>query len=214
LITALFVGAASIGLAETNGLSRMPEAGLPTDAAFQATLLPPVPAGTERENRIVEETLAEFSASQRDEIQALLEQHFPDEMRTFRQMLYDSKANPRAYLVRLTGEAARLLRIRVQDPRLYRDLLQQKRLQREATAQARLVVRSQGLNRSERKEKLNEVLAAEFDIRQRLMAREVASLEAELANLKALLQKRKANRDGIIERRSDELTGEGENLEW
>ena len=214
LVAALSVGAVALGHAETNNVPPVMAAGLPADAVLQASLLPPVPAGTDRERRMIEETLAEFSSSQRDEMQALLEQHFPDEMRAFRQMLYDPKASPRTYLVRLTGEVSRLLRIRVQDPRLYRDLLQQKKLQREAASQARLVVRSQGQSRADSKGRLNEILTLEFDIRQRLMTREVASLEAELANLKALLRRRQANREGIIERRADEMTGEGQNLEW
>lgn len=211
---ALLVGALSIGRAETNGLAGADGEGLPADAALQAQLFPPIPAGTEREIGMLAEALAELTPSQRDEVGALLEEYFVEEMRTFRHMLYDTQANPRAYLVRLTGEASRLVRIRAQDPKLYRDLLRQKELQRQAAALARLVMRSQGQSRATRREELERILSAEFDIRQRLMTREVAGLEAELTNLKTLLERRKTRRDEIIRHRADGLTGEGRDLDW
>jgi len=206
-------GTVAGGRAQTNvAVPSEADAGSPA-VAFEAQLLPPVPAGTPREKDLLNQALAELSSSRRDEVQALLEQHFPREMRMFRQMLYDPQANPRAYLARLTGEASRLLRIREQDPALFRDIVRQKKLQREAALQARLVARSRGEGRQTQKEKLQQILSAEFDVRQRLMARELAGLETELANLKALIVRRQQKRGEIIERRINELTGEGD-TQW
>ena len=65
------------------------------------------------------------------------------------------------------------------------------------------------------KKQLREKLSQTFDLRMKERERELSQLEAEVAEIKALLLKRSKNRDRIIDRRLQELTaGDDEDLEW
>ncbi|MBI4564787.1 MAG: hypothetical protein HY716_08875 [Planctomycetes bacterium] len=71
-----------------------------------------------------------------------------------------------------------------------------------------------GDEREQIRAKLQKVVSQLFDVRERERAQEVESLRRRLDDLTRLLEKRKANRDRIIERRLRHLQGEPDELEW
>lgn len=61
---------------------------------------------------------------------------------------------------------------------------------------------------------LKEVLTKLFDLRQQERERSLQQLEREVKEVRAALEKRKAKRDEMIQRRFDQLTGKTELMEW
>ena len=75
------------------------------------------------------------------------------------------------------------------------------------------VAKSDG-ERDKLKDKLGEVLAKQFDQRQKRHEREIASLEAQVKKLKDLVEKRQENRREIIARRLEQILRESQGLGW
>ena len=72
-------------------------------------------------------------------------------------------------------------------------------------------------NASEKKQlkpQINEVLNQLFDVRTKNRSREVKKLQEQVAKLNKMLEKRKANKKLIVERKLQEVTGESDGLEW
>lgn len=63
-------------------------------------------------------------------------------------------------------------------------------------------------------EKLEQVLAAHFDVRQKIRERELAGLEAQIERLREELEKRADERDELIEKRKEELTEKDAKPGW
>ncbi|MFA6562068.1 MAG: hypothetical protein WCV00_09210 [Verrucomicrobiia bacterium] len=61
---------------------------------------------------------------------------------------------------------------------------------------------------------LKETLSKLFDLRQQEREKSLQQLEREVKELRESLEKRKAKRDEMIQRRFDQLTGRAEMLEW
>ena len=68
--------------------------------------------------------------------------------------------------------------------------------------------------RSDLTAKLKESVTSLFDLREQARAREVEMIRKRLEELTQLLEKRKANRDAIIEKRVKQLSGEADELDW
>jgi len=64
------------------------------------------------------------------------------------------------------------------------------------------------------KKKLREKLVAIFETQQKRRTAEIASIEERLAKLKDVSKKREANKDPIVNRRLDQLTGGTDELGW
>lgn len=62
--------------------------------------------------------------------------------------------------------------------------------------------------------KLKEAVSKLFDLREQMRAREVEMIQRRLAELTKMLDKRKAGRDQIIEKRIRQLSGEADELDW
>jgi len=62
--------------------------------------------------------------------------------------------------------------------------------------------------------KLKETVVQLFDLRERIRAREVEMIKRRLEELTQMLEKRKSNRDAIIEKRVKQLSGESDDLDW
>lgn len=69
-------------------------------------------------------------------------------------------------------------------------------------------------DRAELQSKLKESVTKLFDLREQARVKEVESLKKRLEELTLMLEKRKANRDQIIERRIRQLSGELDELDW
>ena len=61
---------------------------------------------------------------------------------------------------------------------------------------------------------LKEILSKLFDLRQQEREKSLQQLEREVKEVREALEKRKAKRDEMIQRRFDQLTGRAEMLEW
>ncbi len=61
---------------------------------------------------------------------------------------------------------------------------------------------------------LGEAVMKLFDLREQLRAKEVDMLKKRLEELTQLLEKRKSNRDAIIQKRVKQLSGESDDLDW
>ena len=61
---------------------------------------------------------------------------------------------------------------------------------------------------------LKEILSKLFDLRQQEREKSLQQLDREMKELREALEKRKAKRDEMIQRRFDQLTGRAEMLEW
>jgi hypothetical protein len=64
------------------------------------------------------------------------------------------------------------------------------------------------------KAQLAELVARQFNLQQRIREDEVAQIEARVKKLRALIEKRKAAQQSIIENRLDQLLREAEGLGW
>jgi hypothetical protein len=80
-------------------------------------------------------------------------------------------------------------------------------LEQTARALAREARNLEGDRRTGKEEELREALSRQFDLREAQRARHVQALEERLEQLRMLLEVRQANRDAIIERRLNEMTG-------
>jgi len=69
-------------------------------------------------------------------------------------------------------------------------------------------------DRAEVQGKLKESVTKLFDLREQARAKEIDNLKKRLEELTRMIEKRKANRDQIIERRIRQLSGELDELDW
>src|SRR5262249_26517023 len=68
--------------------------------------------------------------------------------------------------------------------------------------------------RSEIRTKLGEVLTKQFDARQKRHHQEIDALEAKVAKLKELVNKRQVSREEIVARRLDQVVRDSQGLGW
>jgi len=68
--------------------------------------------------------------------------------------------------------------------------------------------------RADFKKKLREKLAAIFEMQQKRRTAEIAGIEERLAKLKDVSKKRETNKDPIVDRRLEQLTGGVDELGW
>jgi hypothetical protein len=76
------------------------------------------------------------------------------------------------------------------------------------------LAKAKGEDREKVKTKLAEALEKQFDLRQKRHQAEIAALEAQVNQLKELVQKRQENRREIISKRLDQLVRDAEGLGW
>jgi hypothetical protein len=87
-------------------------------------------------------------------------------------------------------------------------------LARESETLARQFGKADADTKEKLKAKLGDVLAKQFDARQKRHEAEIAALEAQVKQLKDLVQKRQENRREIISRRFEQLVRDAEGLGW
>jgi hypothetical protein len=68
--------------------------------------------------------------------------------------------------------------------------------------------------RAKQQEELADVLGQLFDLREKKREMEAQQIEAELKHVRTILEQRLKNREAIIQKRLDELTGSAEALDW
>jgi hypothetical protein len=70
------------------------------------------------------------------------------------------------------------------------------------------------LQRSEIRTKLGDILSKQFDARQKRHRQEIEALEAKVAKLKDLVNKRQASREEIVTRRLEQVLRDSQGLGW
>jgi hypothetical protein len=73
---------------------------------------------------------------------------------------------------------------------------------------------STDLQRSELRTKLGDILSKQFDARQKRHRQEIEALEAKVAKLKELVNKRQASREEIVTRRLEQVLRDSQGLGW
>jgi hypothetical protein len=87
-------------------------------------------------------------------------------------------------------------------------------LTRQSEELVRAYAKAQAEDKDKIKAKLNDVLAKQFDVRQKRHESEITALESQIRKLRELVQKRQENRREIITRRFGQLVHDAEGLGW
>lgn len=103
--------------------------------------------------------------------------------------------------------------IKTHDPETAEALLKSRQLEERCDALAEKIRDAKGKPREEMTAELRGLLSKTFDLRLREPEFELKRLEQEVAEVKALIEKRKANKERIVEHRLNELIG-AEDIEW
>lgn len=101
------------------------------------------------------------------------------------------------------------------NPEEYERMMKMHKLERESMELAEKMRKAEsGTDKGAIKDKLKTVLGELFDLREANRTHEVEMLEKRLKELKETMEKRKQNRDQIIERRLGELMGKEDSMNW
>jgi len=118
-------------------------------------------------------------------------------------------------LEELIEQAADMLELKEEEPERYREMTELRRYYSVSAELAEAIRKTNDQGESEKlTARLRKSLEAYFDLKQKLMLREIREIGYELEELKRIYQKRKEKRNRMIERRLRELVEEEEDLEW
>jgi hypothetical protein len=115
----------------------------------------------------------------------------------------------------LVAQATELMELRQTQPDRYQEIMAARQLEQQAHELSKKYRQAEaGGDREQIEKDLLEVLQKAFSARLTQRRRRVEALQKELEQQQADLKKREASRARIIQRRFEELTGEGDKLEW
>ena len=177
----------------------------------------PIPQMTrevQREREIMGEVFARFPDAEPERMMQFMRETFVREMREFRDLSLDHRDEAVDLLTNLVRQSLELMEIKRRHPALYEQHLKQRRLEREADDIAQAAKRASGEERDKLVASLRQKLEDAFEVKQGLMKSDVEQMETELKDLKAMIEKRQQNREGIIKRRVGEIIGESDYLQW
>jgi hypothetical protein len=173
---------------------------------------PPLP---ETAVDVVRSVLARtFPDVNREAVVACMQEEFPDAMAEFRRDSVRHYSDAVSRLTHAAGDAVRLLEARERDPELYTKMLKLRRLERQAAQLAAECREAAEAAREESLRKLQATLGEAFRLKQELMQSDVAALERDVNELKALIAKREAREREIVARRLAEIVAGSAHLEW
>ena len=115
----------------------------------------------------------------------------------------------------LLKKKRKLEKLRGDKPMEYQERVDEMKMENRIEESAR-----QYRNSNDSKEKksimtqLHPLLEKQFEVREKGRVLQIQQMEKNLEKLKKTLEMRKKNRDKIIKKHLDKITGEGENLEW
>ena len=115
----------------------------------------------------------------------------------------------------ILGEAKDMEELRRKDPKLFDQITVRRKLEHQSHVMADKIrhVKDKG-KRAHLEEELKAILNKLFPLRCLELEKEIDELSHELKKAKMLLEKKKANKDKVIERRFRELTGAEDALAW
>jgi hypothetical protein len=169
---------------------------------------PPQPPRPPRQSK----ELTEQQQENKDEVVRFIREHFPEKAARLNQL---KRGNPELFKRKrqeLAQEVRRLLELKERDPSAFQVQLDEMRLRDELQ---RLAREARGLaagsrERQEAEKQLREAVRKSFDLRQKLKEAEVADLRRRLQELEGSLSRRTERRDQLINERTQELLGSGE----
>jgi hypothetical protein len=175
---------------------------------------PPLPPTWPGFEEILGQVFQRFPGVNQAQVLGFLREQYPRQMRDIEAVARYRMKEAIETLTELVREGLDLFDLRQKDPDLFAKVVRQRELEREASLAAEALARSAGEARKKHLDRLRQTLQEAFDAKQDLMRGDVSRMERELEQLKALIEKRRANRDAIVARRLSEITGELAGTEW
>jgi len=172
--------------------------------------LPPIPT----EPEVVRAVFATFPDIDPGKVLSFIEEQFPLEMYHFRITLMRSREDAVEMFASLVRESLSMRAVQRHDPERFGKILEQRQFERKAVESAETSRHSKGTAREKALAQMRESLAQAFEIKQELMKTEVADLASELQKLEKLIVRREKNREAIIARRVQQMTGKLDALMW
>lgn len=144
-----------------------------------------------------------------EELRAYLQESEPE---TFRRLQRAEQTQQREEVERILREAgprmAESRELRERDPEAFKRQMEVRRMERESLDLAEHIKRGAGGHREEAVQKLADLLNRLFDVREEQRARELAELKRRVEEVEKSIEKRKANKAAIVDRRAKQLLGE------
>jgi hypothetical protein len=166
---------------------------------------------------LLEEEFLEERRLSEEDILNWVRQHVPQEISDLQVL---KRENPREYEEQLHWIAEKiqhLEHVKQQYPEMYDRLIEVEKLEHQSWKMAEEIPRIRDAEKKKQlTAQLRDVLEKIFEIRLEERSLEIKELEKELDKMKALIEKRKAMKDTIINRRLKELipSPENEALDW
>ncbi len=153
------------------------------------------------------------SAEDREKAMAWLKENEPTRLERLGELKQQRPDEYERAVTQIAMEVRDLLAMKQNDPKRYERRMSQRKLDYRANELAEKI-RGAGENQdttAERKE-LKDVLGKLFDLREEDREQELKRLADELTRLKETMAKRRESKDKLVERRMEDLLGEG--MEW
>lgn len=139
----------------------------------------------------------------------------PEEIEPLRKEKLKNPARYEEQLAKFWNDLGRLERFKRENPARYNNLKKQLQLERDCRSVVQQFRKTNdAAQRAKLRIDLKNYLTELFNLRETEREEKVAELEQELAELREMLAFRAKNKDKIIEKRLNEMIGEGEKLEW
>lgn len=115
----------------------------------------------------------------------------------------------------ISAQVREMRELKQRDPERFRQQQQMAEMERRSVELGQRIRRATDNEaKKQATTELKELLSKLFDLRQQEREKSLQQLEREVKEVREALEKRKAKRDEMIQRRFDQLTGRAEMLEW
>jgi hypothetical protein len=172
--------------------------------------LPPLPY----EREVADAVFRTFPNADAQQIMAFMREQDPLGLYEFKKALMQGRGQAAAVFTSLVRESMEMMETRDRDPERFGKMRRQRELEQKAVQEAEAGRASAGAERDRSVTQLRRTLEEAFQIKQDLMKSEVAALEADLKKLEQLVRERETNREAIISRRVEEMTGKADATRW
>jgi hypothetical protein len=150
-----------------------------------------------------------------EKIRAFLKEFYPEKLEELERL---REENPAAFAREIQGcvrEIQNLENLKKNDPERFKEVIELRKLERESMRIAESYRRERDTNKKvEIKQKLREILNCIFEHKNKEQQREIEHLSQELDRLKKRIESRTQNKDKILDRRINEMTGEKDESDW
>ena len=150
-----------------------------------------------------------------DEIHEFLEDNLPERAEEMKRL---NEKEPEAYRheIMMIGEMVMRYREMMEhNPELAEAFIRSHKMETECNRLAEEIRETEDLEKQRvLRSKLKQLLAEVFDLRLKEPEMHIQNLEKEINEMKGMIERRKANKDKIIQRRLKEMTGERNDLDW